>query len=397
MQNIYLDYNATHPPDTEILKQALDEYLHHFANSSGLSLQSQKTHDLIEKQRSLFAGLLGVKNDRVVFTSSATEANSLVISALKQMLSSQGKIPETAVSLLEHPSVSESVLRSGFKVRLLPVTRGGVIDVDEYIRKAEPADFSIAMLAHNETGVIQPVAELQQAVLSQNKDAVFLCDISQALPKMTAIDNPVDSGLSTGIVAAITGHRGFVTLAGHKIGAGFGCAALILPDHIKPEELQPYMLIAGGAQEQSLRAGTHNTFAIVALVKTLAHRLKNQTLVQQIAQNTRSFENLLKKELPCFQKIIGQESPRLPGTTLALFDSLPIDFALMGLDRAGITVSTGTSCKSRSRQASEALLAMGYTEKQALSVLRFSYGKDFDQQQQQYTVQTLKKLCESLV
>lgn len=386
---IYLDFNSTHPPDKNILAEARNFYLEHFANSSGLSLESQLVNKRIEAAREEIAALFGIQPKQVIFTSCATESNNLLI---REMYRRRSNAQFRAISSpFEHPSVSE-VLRTldGAEVRILTATAAGELDKSAWETTDWQADLITAMAIQNESGIILPV---EQLLRQKRAETAFLCDGAQLLPKLC--HNGPDI-LKPGFIRTLTAQGCFVTATGHKLGGGFGCGLLLTPEkHLLNAE---HPLLAGGNQELSLRAGSHNIEAIIALSLALRKKVEanDYTLWRQ---RTIDFERLLTEKLSFIAgfDIIGSQADRAPGTTLLLLPEVPIDFLVMALDKEGITVSTGTSCKSRSRTPSQALLAMGYSERHALSLIRLSYGQNFAGQEMATAAETIARAAAALL
>lgn len=368
---IYLDFNSTHPPVKAVLDTARDFYLEHFANSSGLSLESQAVNKRIEEAREDVARLLGVTAKQVIFTSCATESNNLLIREFHRRAHANQKF-RVLSSPFEHPSVAECLkhLRDT-EVTFLRSDRHGQIDPTAFGDTDWSAFDIITMMAvQNESGVALPLFDLCRA-LPENHPPV-LADFSQALPKL-AHDAP--DYLRPEAVAHLTQKNIFLTATGHKIGAGFGAGLIVTP--VLPKDWKDTALFAGGNQEHGLRAGSHNVEAIIAFAEAFKLKL-GAASYEKWQKVTQDLEAVLADKIPATaqMEIIGAAATRAPGTTLLLLPGVPIDFLIMALDKEGITVSTGTSCKSRSRSPSAALLAMGHTEAEALSVVRLSYGQD---------------------
>lgn len=346
---IYLDFNSTHPPYVIALDAARDFYLEHFANSSGLSLESQIVNKRIEESREEIAALFGIEPEQIVFTSCATESNNLIIHEFHRRANRPFRVLS---SPFEHPSVAECLKGlTDTEITYLPANL-------EF--PAGEFDLIAMMAVQNETGSLLPVDKLPAGPVP------LLVDFSQALPKLARDAAPE---LRPDIVRELTQRGAWLTATGHKVGAGFGAGLIILPQKSKKT-----ILLAGGNQEMGYRAGSHNTAAIIALATALTAKLaENNHAIWY--EKTRQFENLLREKLsPVHEtQIIGENAARAPGTTLLMLKGIAIDFLVMALDKEGITVSTGTSCKSRSRSPSAALIAMGYNEAEALSVVRLSY------------------------
>jgi cysteine desulfurase len=386
---IYLDFNSTHPPDADVLREAREFYCSHFANSSGLSLESQLVNQRIETAREDIAAIFGIHPRQVIFTSCATESNNLLI---REFYRRRRATPFRAISSpFEHPSVSE-VLRTleAVEITQLPAKATGELDCNAWAGTDWQSDLIAAMAVQNESGIILPVEELLQY---RQPDTAFLCDAAQLLPKLCP-DGP--DTLKPGYIRKLTAQGCYVTATGHKLGGGFGCGLLLTPEKHSLNAEHP--LLAGGNQEFSLRAGSHNIEAIIALSLALRKKVEanRYALWQRI---TADFEKLLTEKLSFIAgfEIIGKELGRAPGTTLLLLPEVPIDFLVMALDKEGITVSTGTSCKSRSRTPSQALLAMGYSEAHALSLVRLSYDQNLTEQEMNAAAEAIARAAAALI
>jgi len=384
---IYLDFNATHPPNEKALEKAREFYFSNFANSSGLSLASQRVNKRIEEARESIASSFSLSPKQVIFTSCATESNNLLI---REFYRNRKKSPFRILSSpFEHPSVAETLKRlHNAEITYLPATPDGVVPQSEICS----VDFSsydlISLIAvQNETGVIQPYLSLLDFLPTENSPFV-LVDFSQGFSKL-AKDAP--NALTPNIFERLTSKNIFITATGHKIGAGFGAGLIILPKKFLPWKAGA--LLSGGNQERELRAGTHNTGAIIALQEAIHDKVIVNSYEKWLTA-TKTFETHLMEKLGVFgAEILGKENNgeaiRAPGTTLLYLPDVPIDFLVMALDQEGITVSTGTSCKSRSRTPSSAILAMGLGEKRALGVIRLSYPQNFTDAEMGRVVQTL--------
>lgn len=386
---IFLDFNATHPPIREVLDEARTFYLEHFANSSGLSLESQAVNKRIEEAREEIAGFFGVVRKQILFTSCGTESNNLL---LREFQRKAKKSPFCVTSSpFEHPSVANTLLSlANTEIFTLPANRDGTIASEAVNHSHNEADCLTALAVHNETGLILPINDLLEKT---NGKIPVLIDCAQWLPK--AAQN-APSELQPKFIRQITERGAFVSATGHKLGAGFGAGLIITPptNSLKTE----HPLFAGGNQEHGLRAGSHNTEAILALALALDYKLKTNNYALW-KKTTADFEALLGTQLQSVKgfEIIASRSNRAPGTTLLLLPGVPIDFLVMALDKEGITVSTGTSCKSRSRSPSAALIAMGYSEQDALSVVRLSYAQTLGKAEMETVASTIQHAVEALL
>ncbi|MCS6983794.1 MAG: aminotransferase class V-fold PLP-dependent enzyme [Leptospiraceae bacterium] len=393
---IYLDFNATASPDEEVLKHALEVYLRNFGNSSGLSFFSQKSFQLVEQCRERISQLLGLSAKQVIFTSSATEANHIFITTLWLKALKEGRVFRPLLSQLEHPSIVELVLKLPHtEILWYGLSNRGELKLDGLEEKIERADAAFMMAAHNESGMLLPLESFFELVQEKRRDSLpLLCDASQVLRHIHP-HSPIKSDFFSQKPELPL----FFSLASHKIGAGMGCGLLLRPRGTWGDFFEENTLFVGGNQEYKIRSGTHNLMAIYAMTLKLEKLIKNMEDYEELRKLTQSFEEKIERSLkPLLDiEIIGKESERLAGTSLVLFRNLDIDFFLMALDQEGVVVSTGTSCKSRSRTASPGLLSMGYTEEEALSVIRFSFDTSFNEELQQQVVGKMEKIIQELV
>lgn len=422
---IYLDYNATHPPDEHAIKAALEVYENNFGNSSGQSFFSQKAKQILVEEKEIFANYFQLSGNDLLLTSSATEANAMAIAMivfLQQSKSKEKKEPKKVHLIstkLEHPSILENfaLFSQKYPQRIfshtLAIDTLGNINYDELtdmlhaIAKKNEVAFLALMHAHNETGLT--FSPLKAAtILSQFPQTWMLVDAAQSIAKVKFYKRKDEINKSTIFPDNFEFRkiqkilpRTFFSIAGHKFGAGMGGAYLVLPserDHLDPFANKAICLYTGGSQELGYRPGSTNLMAAVAMRIALENRLKEKNLLSLIEKNTNYFEEKLKQafgHISNFQ-IAAEKSHRIPGTTLCLFPDVPIDFMLMGLDKEKIVVSTGTSCKSGSRTPSQGLMALGYSEKLALQAIRFSYGKNLTYEKSNMVVDALARLYTKL-
>jgi len=327
---IYLDYNATAPVRPEAARAAGDA-MTAVGNASSVHRFGRDARRRVEHAREQVAGLVGATPAQVVFTAGGTEANNLALGA------HAGR--RVLVAAVEH----DSVLRTLPDAEVLPVDADGRVDLDALrgMLAAEPSPALISvMLANNETGVIQPVAEI--AALAREHGARVHCDAVQAAGKI-----PVDVGALD---------VDLLTLSAHKLGGPQGAGALVVTDD---RPLMPHM--RGGGQERGYRAGTENVPAIagfgVAAGMALAERDHMRTLGDWRAR--------LEAEAAAHAPdvvIHGAGAPRLPNTTCIGLPGVAAETQLMKLDLAGIAVSSGSACSSGKVHDSHVLTAMGAAE-----------------------------------
>lgn len=370
---VYLDNNATTPLDPRVLDVMLPYLQDVYGNPSSVHRYGRLTSGAIERAREQVAALVGAQPGQVVFTSGGTEANNLVVKGVTANRAG-GHI---AVSAIEHPSLLEPALalrEEGWKVDLIPVTTGGAVDCAALgaIVRQDTALISV-MLANNETGAIQPVANVAEQV--RNGDIVLHTDASQAAGKM-----PVDF-MASGV------H--LMTLSSHKLYGPLGAGALIVD---KSTSLQPVQL--GGGHENGLRSGTPNVAAIAGF--GAAAELARQELSQRMA-HMRALQARLESALRAIPEIcvFAEGVERLPNTVQFGVSGCHGETLLLQLDRQGFAVSSGSACHSDVHEASHVLLAMQIDPELALTAIRVSFGKDTTEDEAGRFVSTLDSIVKT--
>lgn len=351
---VYLDNNATTPLDPRVLEAMLPYLQDVYGNPSSVHRYGRLTGGAVERAREQVAALVGAQSGQIVFTSGGTEANNLAVKGVTADYAS-GHI---AVSAIEHPSLLEPALAlqaQGWEVDRIPVTTRGIVDCAALAAILRPDTVLVsAMLANNETGAIQPVAEV--AGLVRSGRAVLHTDASQAAGKI-----PVDF-VGSGV------H--LMTLSSHKLYGPLGAGALIVDKSISLQAMQ-----LGGGHENGLRAGTPNVAAIVGF--GAAAELARAELVQRTA-HTRALQVRLEAALRAIPEvcIFAEDVERLPNTVQFGVRGCHGETLLLQLDRQGFAVSSGSACHSDVHEASHVLLAMQVDNELALTAIRVSLGKD---------------------
>lgn len=339
---VYLDYNATAPLRPEVLA-LMQGLLALPLNASAIHARGREGRKQVEAARRSVAALVGAAPENVIFNSGATEGNNTVLKHFP------GRV---LVSAIEHPSV----LQARPDAEIIPVTPEGLVDLialEALLRQEPGAALVSVMLANNETGIVQPVAEA--AALAARHGARMHCDAVQAAGKI-----PVDIG-------ALGVH--FMTLSAHKMGGPQGAGALILGQCGETP-----VLLAGGGQEKKARAGTENIAGIAGF--GLAAALAREDLAGT-ADSLRSlrdgFEAALLEAYPG-AVVHGRGRARLPNTSLFSLPGFKAETLLMALDLSGFCVSNGSACTSGKVEPSHVLRAMRVPAPEALGTLRVSIG-----------------------
>jgi cysteine desulfurase len=352
-ERVYLDWNATTPlrPEARAAMAAAWDLL---GNPSSVHAEGRHARRLVEDARASVAGSIGALARNVVFTSGGTEANVLALAPGLRAASGQ-PVERLVVSAIEHASVLTAGRFVAEAVSTVGVTSSGVVNLDhlrDLLASGPPALVSV-MAANNETGAVQPVAQVAEIVHAAG--GLLHVDAIQALGKI-----PFDIKLLGADV---------VTLSAHKIGGPKGVGALVLGEGLVG--LEP--LLHGGGQEFGRRAGTENVAGIAGLGVAVKAALDAR-------ETDASRLEALKNRLECGLRqtpgvvIFAADAPRLPNTTLFTAPGLKAETAVIGFDLEGVAVSSGSACSSGKVQPSHVLQAMGFGPTLAQGAVRLSLG-----------------------
>lgn len=349
---IYLDNAATTPVFEEVLNRLPDYYRNYFANPNSIHREGQKARHLIEKSRVDIASIMGCSDEEIFFTSCATESNNTIIFGLTENYPEKKHI---LVSPIEHKSVLvplSKLARNGYDVEFLKVNKDGVVDI-EHLKKSIRDDTLMVAVIHgnNETGVIQDINTI--GMVAKNKGSFFFTDAVQSFLKTNLNLDYID----------------FLSISGHKINAPKGIGLLY-----KKREIKLNPLLYGGGQEKGLRSATENTQLIASLADAVNLWYKNRDVYNQRLFSFRNlFEKYISTELDTVI-FVSKGAERLPNISNIIFHGVDAQSMVIALDSEGICVSSGSACSSGTPVPSHVLLAMGFSEKEALSSVRFSFG-----------------------
>jgi cysteine desulfurase len=350
---VYLDHNATSPLDPRVREAMLPWLGERHGNPSSLHQFGQAAREAVEAARVQVAELIHGEPVEVVFTASGTEANNTVLFSAGRRAGFRGRI---VISALEHPSVREAayfLAEAGMELVRVPPGPDGVVDPGRFLA-AVTADTRLAalMLANNEVGTLQPVAEV--AAACRERGVPVLTDAVQAAGKV-AVD-------------ATTLGVDFLSLGAHKFHGPLGAAALWCRSGL---EVDPFL--RGGSQERRRRPSTENVAAIVGLGAACA--LAKSELAER-RRHLAGLRDRFEAGLAAIPRCIvhGAAAPRLPHVSHVAFLGVEGEALLIRLDLAGFAVSTGAACASGAVEPSQTLLAMGMDRDEALSSLRISFG-----------------------
>lgn len=350
-QRSYLDYNATSPLRDEVRAAVIDA-LSLTGNPSSVHEEGRNARAAIESARAKVAKLAGARFEDVIFTSGGTEANALALSPQR------GEAWHCYVSAVEHPSVLAGGRFHPETMTLIPVTPDGVIDLE--ILASELAKHHLGgwrplvslMAANNETGAIQPVAEAAKIV--KDTGGLFHTDAVQAAGRMK-LD-----------LAALGADM--VSLSAHKIGGPKGVGALVVREGVSVEPL-----LKGGGQERRRRAGTEYVPGIVGFGVAAELASADLSRVDGIEALRDELEAKVLSLAPD-AVVLSAGVKRLPNTSCIAVPGAKAETLVIGLDLAGVAVSSGSACSSGKVEASHVLAAMGVAPELAQGAIRISLG-----------------------
>ncbi|MFV8343514.1 cysteine desulfurase family protein [Flavobacterium sp. XS2P39] len=351
-QTIYLDNNATTRLDQRVLDAMLPYYTDYYANASSSHLAGLAVNEAVEHATWQTACLIGAKQGEIIFTSGATESINL---AIKGLLHQKRKHIVTVAT--EHKAVLDTcqyMETAGFEVTSLKLHNNGILDLEVlHETVTDKTLLVIIMMSNNETGTLQSIAEI--ASIAHAKGALFMCDATQAVGKL-----PIDVK-TLGI--------DLLPLSAHKFYGPKGIGALYLSGAAKIK-LAPQL--HGGGQQRKLRSGTLNVPGIIGLGKACEIAMAEMETDQKRITTLRDrLENELLKFEGSF--VNGSTISRIYNTTNICFPGVNSENLILALKN--IAVSNGSACSSVTTEPSYVLKALGLSDADALSSVRFSLGR----------------------
>ena len=356
MSRIYLDHNASTPVRPEVLEAMLPYFSEHFGNASSVHAFGQEAKGAVEDARAQVALLLNATPGEIVFTSGGTESDNIGVIGGARALPFKGR--HIIVSAIEHDAVrhaADALESEGYAVTRVSPGASGVVSAEAVAAAIRPDTALVSvMAANNESGVVQPVAEI--GALCASRGVAFHVDAVQAAGKI-----PID----------VQGWQAtLATIAGHKFYGPKGVGALYVKRGFKPVPLQ-----FGGEHEKGRRPGTENVPAIVGLGK--ASELARKELPESASRVSRLRDRLETSIMERVPNVVrhGDGALRVPNTSHLSFVGAEGEHLILSLDMKGIAVSSGAACKAGSSHPSHVLLAMGVPREIAQSAVRFSLGR----------------------
>jgi cysteine desulfurase len=383
MRRVYLDNSATTPVDPRVVETMLPYLTAQFGNASSVHFYGPEARAALDRARREVAALVGARPNEIVFLSGGTEANNLALRGLCEANEQHGR--HVITSAIEHSSVRgvcDALEGRGWAVTRLPVYDDGLVRVEDVRAALRPDTVLVSvMLANNEIGTVQPVAEIgalvREARARGRKHLWLHTDAVQAAGRMTIDVDALGCDL--------------LSLSGHKLNAPKGVGALYVR---RGTRLAPQNV--GGHQERERRAGTEAVPLIVAFGR--AAQLAREELPARVEH--------LRRLRDCFEAGVeravsdivfnGARERRLPHLSNISFRYVEGEGLLINLDMQGVAVSTGSACSSGSLEPSPVIRALGRTDELARGSIRFSLGKDTTDADIAYTLSVLPRAVETL-
>ena len=373
---VYLDWNATTPLRAEA-RQAMADAWEQSGNPSSVHTEGRKARRLVEDARAAIAAAAGARPQDVVFSSGGTEANALALTPGLRRGAGQ-KVERLLVSAIEHASVLAGGRFRAEAIGTINVTGAGLVDLDHLrtqLADGPPALVSV-MSANNETGAVQPTADVARIV--HQAGGLLHVDAIQAFGKIRFDLSAMEADL--------------VTLSAHKVGGPKGTGAVVLAEDV--QGLEP--LLRGGGQELGRRAGTENVAGISGFGAAAKAAM---AALEADAARLGGLRNRLEDGLKQTPGMIvfSEGAPRLPNTTLFTVPGLKAETAVIGFDLAGIAVSSGSACSSGKVQPSHVLDAMGLGRELAQGAVRLSLGWSTSEADIELTLKAWRMLANALL
>jgi cysteine desulfurase len=377
MKQIYLDYAAATPVDKAVLTSMQSYYSDNFYNPSATYLSAQAVRNDIKAARETAARSIGARYSEIVFTAGGTEANNLAVSGMMQNFTDKHLV----VSAIEHDSVLEVAKK--FNHTTVPVSQDGRIDIDK-LRSSILDDTVLVscIYVNNEIGTVQSLREMSS----------IISDIRESRDKAgstTPLYLHTDACQAANYLSIQVGKLGvdLMTLNGGKMYGPKQSGMLYVRTGVK---LQP--IIYGGGQEWKIRSGTENVAGIIGFSKALQRAVSRQSgSVKQASELQAHFIDTLTSIIPSVV-INGSLKYRVPNNVHVTFSGVDNERLMMELDERGIMCAVGSACSASSDEPSHVLKAIGLSDEQAQSSLRFTFGKHTTKDDLDYVVSSLSKL-----
>ncbi len=383
IRRVYLDHSATTPVDPRVVEAMMPYLTQRFGNASSVHFFGQEARAAVDRARREVASLIGARPNEIVFLSGGTEANNLAIRGLCEAAEAHGR--HIITSAIEHSSVRgicEALEKLGWQVTWLPAYEDGIVRVDDVRAAFRPDTVLVSvMLANNEIGTLQPVAQIGELVRDERKRGHsrvwFHTDAVQAAGRVHLSTEELGCDL--------------LSLSAHKLYAPKGVGALYIRRGVRLMSQN-----VGGHQERERRAGTETVPCIVAFGAAAKIAREDFDERNQHAEGLRDkFERTIAERLPDVV-FNGDRGRRLSHISNISFRFIEGQSLLIGLDLEGVAVSTGSACSSGTLEPSPVIRALGRNDELARGAIRFSFGKDNTDDEVDYVLGVLPRVVERL-
>ena len=374
---LYLDNAATTKTAPEVVQAMLPYFTELYGNPSSVYSFAAKNKTAVMKQKEMIAEAIGAKENEIYFTAGGTEADNWALKATAEAYESKGR--HIITSKMEHHAVlhtCEYLEKKGFEVTYLDVDEFGMVRLDELEKAIRPDTILISiMYANNEIGTVQPIKEIGK--IAKDHGILFHTDAVQAFGHM-----PIDVNEC---------HIDMLSASAHKLNGPKGIGCLYIRTGVKIRSF-----IHGGAQERRRRAGTENVPGIIgfgAAVERAMKTLKERTEKERMLRDY--LIGKIEKEIP-YCRLNGHRTERLSNNVNFSFQFIEGESLLIMLDMKGICASSGSACTSGSLDPSHVLLAIGLPHEIAHGSLRISLNEEFETEDMDYVVETLREIVANL-
>ncbi len=374
---LYLDNAATTKTAPEVVEAMIPYFTENYGNPSSVYSFAAKNKDAVNRQREIIAGALGAAPNEIYFTAGGTEADNWALKATAEAYGNKGR--HIITTRIEHHAILHSAQyleRQGFEVTYLDVDENGKVRPEDVEAAIRPDTILISvMYANNEIGTIEPIQEIGK--IAHEKGILFHTDAVQAFGQI-----PINVDEC---------HIDMLSASGHKLNGPKGIGFLYIRKGVKIRSF-----IHGGAQERRRRAGTENVPGIVGLGKAVERAVRT---MEERTKKERELRDYLigrvLEEIP-YTRLNGDREQRLPNNANFSFRFIEGESLLIMLDMKGICGSSGSACTSGSLDPSHVLLAIGLPHEIAHGSLRLTLNEEFEKEDMDYVVETLKEIVKNL-
>jgi cysteine desulfurase len=392
-RKVYLDHSATTPADPRVVEAMLPYLTQKFGNPSSVHFFGQEARAAVDRARREVAALIGARANEIVFVSGGTEANNLAIRGItdanlaragsaNQSLASRGHLITSAIEHSSVRGITDALEKDGWAVTRLPAYDDGIVRIEDVFAALRPDTLLISvMLANNEIGTIQPIAEIGALVREERaggrRQLWLHTDAVQAAGRIPVNVETLGCDL--------------LSLSAHKLYAPKGTGALFVRRGVR---LVPQNV--GGHQEREKRAGTEGVPGIVAF--GAAAKLAREEMVERSEHDRQLRDRFEASVTERIAEVVfnGARTQRLPHLSNISFRFIEGEGLLISLDMQGVAVSTGSACSSGTLEPSPVIRALGRNDELARGAIRFSFGKDNTEQDVDYVLEVLPRVVEKL-